>query len=221
MKLMQRAAFGLLALLTAGLAHAVPITFAFTGVVSQEPLLDPSDPFGGSIAAGKPFSGSYTFESTTPDGDASANGGSYTSSPGSLSVTIGGNVFAFDLLNIGVGNNFSGSDFYTVFAQDVTGADIFDLSLTLQDTNGTAFVGAALLTDAPSFAAFEFATLFLNGSFSGNQVQIQGDLASLTCTAGCEPGGGGGGGGVPVPEPATLALLGAGLAGLGLRRRPA
>ena len=69
MKLMKRAAFGLLALLTAGLAHAVPITFAFTSVVSQEPLLD-LDPFGGSIAAGTPFSGSYTFESTTPDGDA-------------------------------------------------------------------------------------------------------------------------------------------------------
>ena len=207
MKLMKRAAFGLLALLTAGLAHAVPITFAFTGVVSQDPLLDPSDPsdpFGGSIAAGTLFSGSYTFESTTPDGDASASGGSYTSSPGSLSVTIGGNVFAaFDLLNIGVGNNFSGSDFYTVFAQDITGADTFDLSLTLQDTNGTAFVGAALLTDAPSFAAFELATLFLEGSFSGNQVQIQGDLASLTCTAGCEPGGGGGGG----PGPAAAAGL--------------
>ena len=220
MKLMQRAAFGLLALLTAGLAHAVPITFAFTGVVSQEPLLDPSDPSGGPIAAGTLFFGSYTFESTTPDGDASASGGSYTSSPGSLSVTIGGNVFAaFDLLNIGVGNNFSGSDFYTVFARDITAADIFDLSLILQDTDGTAFVGAALLTDAPSFVAFELATLFLKGSFSGNQVQIQGDLASLTCTAGCEVGGGGGG--VPVPEPATLALLGAGLAGLGLRRRPA
>ena len=221
MKLMKRAAFGLLALMAAGLANAVPITFAFTGVVSQDPLLDPSDPFGGSIAAGTPFSGSYTFESTTPDADASASGGSYTSSPGSLSVTIGGNVFAaFDLLNFGVNNNFSGSDFYIVLAQGTSGADIFDLSLILQNTNGTAFVGAALLTNAPSFAAFEFATLFLDGSFSGNQVQIQGDLASLTCTAGCEPGGGGGGG-VPVPEPATLALLGAGLAGLGLRRRPA
>lgn len=33
------------------------------------------------------------------------------------------------------------------------------------------------------------------------------------------PGGGGGGGGTPVPEPASMALLGMGLAGLGLVRR--
>ncbi len=65
----------------------------FTGMVSQDPLLDPDDPFGGSIAFGTLFSGSYVFESTTPDGDLSANGGSYTSPGGMLSVTIGGNDF--------------------------------------------------------------------------------------------------------------------------------
>jgi hypothetical protein len=194
-------------------AFAVPITFAFTGLVSQEPLLDPDDPFGGSIAVDTPFSGTFVFESTTADGDASANGGSYTSTGGVLSVTIGGQVFtASDLLNIGVGNDFAGSDFYTVFAQLSSGPDPFDVSLFLQDDDGTALNSALLPTDAPPFASFEVATLFLSGTVQGNQVQIQGDLASLTCIDGCIPL-------VPVPEPSTLTLLGASLACLCRRRR--
>jgi PEP-CTERM motif len=204
-------------LLLPAIVDASPITFAFNGAVSQDPLLDPNDPFGGSIAFGTLFSGSYVFESTTPDGDPSANGGSYTSVGGMLSIMIGGNAFiASDLLNIGVGDNFAGSDFYTVFAQNTTGADPFDLSLTFQDLNATVFGGALLPTDAPSFATFELATLFLTGTVAGNQVQIDGQLTSLTCVAGCVTGGGNG---TPVPEPATCVLLSAGLAGTYLRRR--
>lgn len=207
----------LVALSWGAVAHASPITFGFTGMVTQDPLLDPSDPFGGSIDAGTEFSGTYTFESTTPDSDPAANSGSYTSSPGSLSVAIGGNPFvATDLLNIGVGNDFSGSDFYTVFVQNTSSADPFDVSLILQDTDATALGGALLLTGAPALAAFEIASFFLAGEISGDQVQIDGVLTSLTCLSGCVPGGGTG---TPVAEPATLALLVAGLTTLGLCRR--
>jgi hypothetical protein len=217
---MQLLVLGLLLLLSlGGVAQAAPVTLGFTGEVTQDPLLDPDDPFGGSIAFGTLFSGTYTFESTTPDGDVSANGGSYTSPspPGVLSVTIGGNLFtALDLLNIGVANDFAGSDFYSVFAQDTGAPDTFDVSLTLQDTDGTVLGGPALLTNAPTFAAFELSTLFLDGLFSDNQVQILGRLTSLTCVDGCVPGGGTG---TPVPAPAALILIGAGLAAFILRPR--
>jgi hypothetical protein len=196
-------------------ADASQITFSFAGSVSQDPLLDPADPFAGAIAAGTLFSGSYTFESTTIDGDASLNGGSYTSAGGTLSLSVGGNPFvATDFLNIGVGNDFGGSDFYTLFAQNTTGADPFDLSLTLQDLDGTIFGSAGLPSVPPTLSRFEVATLFFNGLVSGNQVQIDGQLTSLTCTNGCA---------ATVPEPATLALLGAGsflVAACRVRRRP-
>ena len=75
-------ALSLIFLLLAAIVDASPITFAFNGVVSQGPFLDPDDPFGGTITFGTPFSGSYVFESATPDMDRSLNGGSYTSAGG-------------------------------------------------------------------------------------------------------------------------------------------
>jgi hypothetical protein len=194
-------------------ADAAPITFTFAGTVSQDPLLDPDDPFGGAIGFGTPFSGSYVFESATVDGDGSANGGSYTSAGGSLTLTAGGQTFhATDLLNIGVGNNFSGSDFYTVFAQQTGGPDVFDISLLLQDLNATVLGSGLLPAAAPPFSAFELATLSLSGTVAGNQVQIDGQLTSLTCSDGC-------GASVPVPEPASLFLVSTALAAMRLRRR--
>ena len=53
--MLRRLVLGVLAVLFMGgpvTVSAAPITFAFAGLVSQEPLLDPADPFAGTIARG-------------------------------------------------------------------------------------------------------------------------------------------------------------------------
>ena len=54
-------------------AMASAVTFDFAGIITQIPVLDPDDPFGGTICDGSncssvsTFSGSYTFDSAASD----------------------------------------------------------------------------------------------------------------------------------------------------------
>jgi len=205
--------------LCAGLAEpcaAAPITFAFTGSVNQASF-DPNDPFGGTIGFGTAFSGSYTFESTAADGIPFATNGSYSAfgAPYGFSVTIGAFNFSTpDALSITTGDGVP--DQYTVLACE-GGPFCFgsSASLFLMDFDGTVFSNDALPIAAPPLSAFEIALFTFNGFVNGNQTQIQGQLESLVCSAGCGPVGG------PVPEPGSLILVGSALmlAASRLRRR--
>jgi hypothetical protein len=193
---------------------AAPITFSFTGSVTQTTFV-PNDPFAGAIAVGTAFNGSYTFESTAPDGNPFASNGSYNAfgMPYSFTATIGGFTFATsDAMTINVGNG--PADQYSVVAC-AGGPFCFGpiWALFLEDTDGTVFANDALPVVAPPLSAFETA-LFTYRSFVGdNFVEVTGQLESLACSAGCEPVG------TPIPEPATFALVASALAALRLRRR--
>ena len=134
--------------------------------------------------------------------------------PYQFAVTIGGHTFSTtDFLSLGVGNDAGATDHYTVLGCSGSAACLEStLELFLLDLDGTAFTGDALPVPAPLFSAFEIATFTFRGLIGGNQVEVLGQLDSLTCSAGCDPVN------VPVPEPGTLLLLTPALATLRYRR---
>ena len=196
-------------------ALASQITFHFTGTVTQTNF-DPSDPFGGSIGFGTAITGSYTFDSATPDSDPSVSSASYQHAgpPYGLSINIGGNLFSTnDFLAVNVLNG-AGIDQYGVLACNGGSAACFSgdltVSMLMQDATGTALASAALPVAPPPVAAFPSRTLSLYRNYFDDagtfyQIQIDGTLDSLTA----------------VPEPSTTTSLLLGCALFAIARRKA
>jgi hypothetical protein len=196
-------------------ALAGPLFFNFTGTVTQTNF-DPSDPFGGSIVFGTPITGTYVFDSATPDSDPSGSSGSYqhAGAPYGLSINIGGNVFSTnDFLAVNVLNG-GGFDQYGVLAcvggSAACFSGDFSVSILMQDNTGTALASDALPGTAPSLAAFQSATIAFNRNYFDDagtffQIQIDGTLDSLIA--------------VPEPSTAVSVLLGIALAAVAFRKR--
>ena len=199
----------LLALLVSP-AAAAPVTFAYSGTVVSVGALDPANPFPTEPMFGTPFSGTYTFDSTAIDlagGDTAT--GVYESSGGPFALTLdlGGLSFAYAAVSISVTDGYStfgfGSDQYLAgFAGGPT-----VLSLRFTDFLDTLFAGDGLPQTPPPLAGL-FSELFFTDIVAGNQVDLNGQITSLTCTAGC----------AAVPEPAAVMLAGTALAAFGARR---
>jgi len=201
----MRAAFG--AMLCLGLfatvATAAPVTFNFTGAISEvHSSLFPT------FNTSQTLTGSYTFNPATVDSNPSANIGRYNGTIQALTVNLGS--YTATLGNSGSNfieiRNQVSSDRYEVRAPltgpTVNGFSPLRFRIELIDPSATAFNNANLPTTAPSlssFAASRFRIIFEDGN--GN-ARVRGALTSLTA----------------VPLPAAVVLFGAGLvalAGLG------
>ncbi len=190
-------------------SHAANISFSFSGSVSE--VGGAVFTQGGSGANGfstsLPMSGSFTFNSTTPDSNASANIGRYNGTIQSLSVNVGnytatyapGTSFIRVVNNPGVGSTYR-VEVSGLVGPSVNGRTPTGFEIQLVNPAGGAFTNDHLPTTPPSLSSFASSQWRL--IFTGVGHRVQGALTSL------------------VPLPAAVWLFGAGLialVGLGSR----
>jgi len=169
--------------LVANPTQALNLTFNFTGEVTSR--FSPNGVLDSSVAIGTPISGSYTFDSTTSDSNASLEEGRYLYSPPSrLAVTVGNYTFNASSPNyfyITVLNDFSGQDAYFITSLSVQSSiPVLSMGLGLNDISGTALSSDALLLTPPNLALFPDAQEFyIDNSVSGQEYEIGGKITSF------------------------------------------
>lgn len=178
-------------------ARAELITFEFTGHINY--LEGDLGFLGGSIFIGTPFSGSYTFESTTPDAAPlnPANGEYYGALRG-FSVQVGPHVFS----EVGTANRISvvhitegedTGDAYLVGpgrSFELLGEEV-SLTMLLLDYSATAFVNDTLPLFPPDLTLFDDQVFQILDRSPFPDFFVAGEVTSLTL----------------VPEPTSLTLL--------------
>lgn len=166
------------------------VTWEFTGEITS--VKDTSGLLGGAVVVGTPFSGSFTFESTTFDSNAALDVGWYANANTDISGFLGGLGFSgpglgTNAVSVTNGAAGSGPDRLDSFGSVDLIADGLTFWLSLIDSSGTAFVNDDLPVAPPDLNSFDSATIrFLRQT---GDIDLLGEITSLT------------------PDPSTLSLL--------------
>lgn len=178
-------------------ARATLVTWAFEGDITY--VSDRDGILLGQVNIGDTFSGSYTFESTTPDSEPHPRVGLYLQAMTELSGQVGGVPFSalpgFDS-SIDIRDDSSGlTDKYRALSGAWIANRAVEFSLQLFTDDLSQILDDSLLLDPPALGAFSPRILTLGGSETAG-ISISADLSSLAL----------------IPEPGTLAFLFLGVA---------
>ena len=188
-------------------ARAGPVTFGFTGTVTS--IYDPLQILQGAVVPGDSFLGTYTFDASAADANASNDDlGEYFNAVLDIEGTIGPIDFAAPnspLSSISVFNNLvaSSADFFGVSVSGVrmTGVEGFGrLGLGLRDSTGIVFHDDRLFTIPPPIADFDMTSFTFQNTLE--TLRLSGELRTFAL----------------VPEPST-GLLALALSLAAYRRR--
>ena len=180
-------------------ATGYPVTFEFAGEITH--VWDDDGLLGGAVTVGSPFSGLYTFESTTPDSDPhEPRRGLYEGSLLAVSGSTGGLSYlgpqGFQNL-IEVTDPF---DSYIVKTEVAFVDETLEFFLRLGDSTGTAFSSDFLPLSPPDLSDFDATRFAIFDESEAIPLSIQGAFTSF------------------VPEPAAVVFVGIGLCLLSRRR---
>lgn len=169
-------------------AYAVPITFYFTGTITS--IRDSIPPYlNSSIVPGGDFSGSYTFESSTPDDYPNDPWGRYTfpASPSLLMILhIGDYTLVAPLNYIDVDNGTGTKDKYHVASGPLTFSDTAPhMYIDCSSLTQNVFDSDTLPTVPPDISLFDSHEFGL----TAYEWAVYGQITSIT------------------PEPRSLAFL--------------
>lgn len=182
-------------LLSAPIAHAVPITIEITGEVTNF-----SDGTGllNTIHVGSIFSGTYTYDSSTID---SGDGHYVHDAPYGIILSLGGYEFKTAPGHVGqfdmrIADDLEGNgvkDYYSVLSHEnallPTGITVSLIRWDLNDSTHTALSSTVLPTSAPSLAAWDYNYVEIYGGNSQGGFYLGGTVTQA------------------VPEPLTGVLM--------------
>lgn len=184
-------------------AGAYPVTWEFAGAITF--VSDENDFLGGAVTVGSAFSGSYTFESTTPDGSPDdPTRGTYSDAITTLSGQVGtvsffGAVGTVNRLTIFDDLSISDSDQYGISVDiELLGKTVV-FRWILFDATASVFSDDSLPLSPPDLGSFYTRRLDIFSESETNPFFLSGQLTSL------------------VPEPGMLLLLGVGALALAKR----